>query len=65
MLCFDESRYWRLRTVDLNGIREQLEDFGIVKIRQVLEVAKSGYLQSFLKHAGLIQVCSLVNKKTM
>jgi hypothetical protein len=40
----------------LSGIRDQLEDEGIKRIRLVLEVAKSGYLQSFVKHASLIEV---------
>lgn len=39
----------------MSGIREQLEAQGVKTIKQVLETAKSGYLQSFLKHASLIE----------
>lgn len=50
-----EIEFWRLRTVDLSGIREQLQRSGVRKIQQVLEIAKSGYLHPFMKLSDLTQ----------
>ena len=50
-----EIEFWRSRSVDLSGIREQLDEPGVSKIVEVLEAAKSGYLAPFLNLSNLIQ----------
>jgi dynein axonemal heavy chain len=51
----EEIRFWRSRTVDLSGIREQLDRDGVRKIVQVLEFANSTYLKPFMVPANMIQ----------
>lgn len=50
-----EIEFWRSRTVDLGGISEQLGRAGVRQIVRVLELAKSSYLEPFLKLSALIQ----------
>ena len=50
-----EIEFWRSRSVDLGGIREQLETSGVANIVAVLEQAKSSYLPPFLSLSNLIQ----------
>ncbi len=51
-----EIAFWRSRTVDLSGIKDQLERPEVKRIQNVLEFAKSSYLPPFLKLSDLIQV---------
>jgi dynein heavy chain len=55
-----EIEFWRLRTIDLSGIREQIQKPGVKRIQDVLEIAKSSYLQPFVKLSDLIQVTILL-----
>jgi dynein heavy chain len=50
-----EIQFWRSRTINLGGISEQLGRDGVRQIAAVLEVAKSSYLDPFLKLSHLIQ----------
>lgn len=50
-----EIDFWRSRSVDLSGIRAQLEHEGISNIVAVLEHAKSSYLDPFRSLSNLIQ----------
>ena len=49
-----EIEYWRERSVDLSGIRNQLDDPNVAQIVTVLEQAKSSYLAPFLNLRNLI-----------
>lgn len=51
-----EIQFWRSRTINLGGISEQLGRQGVQQIVAVLELAKSSYLEPFLKLSHLIQV---------
>lgn len=51
-----EIQFWRSRTINLGGISEQLERDGVKQIVAVLALAKSSYLEPFLKLSHLIQV---------
>jgi dynein heavy chain, axonemal len=42
-----EIRFWRERTLDLNGISEQLQQPGVAMVVAVLELSKSSYLPPF------------------
>eukprot|EP00798_Chlamydomonas_sp_ICE-L_P021926 gene21926-28972_t len=50
----DEIDFWRERSVDLSGIRAQLDDPNVAQIVAVLENAKSSYLAPFLNLRNLI-----------
>ena len=50
-----EIEFWRSRSVDLGGIREQLENQKVKDIIQILEVSKSSYLAPFLNLSNSIQ----------
>lgn len=50
----DEIQFWRERSVDLSGIRSQLDDPAVGTIVSVLEHAKSSYLAPFLDLRNLI-----------
>lgn len=50
-----EINFWRERSIDLGGIREQLDDPSVASIVSVLEHAKSSYLPPFLNLRNLIQ----------
>lgn len=50
-----EIEFWRSRSVDLSGIRAQLDEPGVARIVGVLELAKSSYLPPFLNLSNLIQ----------
>ena len=43
----EEIKFWRSRTVDLSGIRQQLERPGVKSIVSVLRAANSSYLDFF------------------
>ena len=49
-----EIEFWRERSVDLSGIRLQLDDPAVSSIVAVLEQAKSSYLAPFLNLRNLI-----------
>ena len=49
-----EIEFWRERSVDLCGIRSQLDDANVTQIVAVLEQAKSSYLAPFLNLRNLI-----------
>lgn len=51
----EEIQFWKSRTEDLSGIRDQLENPKIKQIRNALELAKSSYLEPFSKLTDLIQ----------
>eukprot|EP00741_Cyanophora_paradoxa_P024938 tig00000056_g24072.t1 len=54
-----EIAFWRSRTIDLSGIREQLGQPGVMRIVAVLEAAKSSYLTPFQKLSQSIQKGSM------
>eukprot|EP00232_Nephroselmis_pyriformis_P029065 CAMPEP_0182867354 /NCGR_PEP_ID=MMETSP0034_2-20130328/8675_1 /TAXON_ID=156128 /ORGANISM="Nephroselmis pyriformis, Strain CCMP717" /LENGTH=4528 /DNA_ID=CAMNT_0024999703 /DNA_START=83 /DNA_END=13669 /DNA_ORIENTATION=- len=49
-----EIEFWRARSVDLTGIRRQLDDEHLKKFVEVLEQAKSSYLEPFQSLSNLI-----------
>ena len=51
----EEVDFWRRRTVDLSGIRQQLEREGVKRIVAVLHTANSSYLTPFSHLALMIQ----------
>ncbi len=53
----DEIHFWRERSVDLGGIRTQLDNPAVAAIVAVLEQAKSSYLGPFLDLRNLINRC--------
>jgi len=55
----EEIHFWRSRTVDLSGIKEQLNRPGVLKIVAVLTAAKSSFLAPFEKLAELIRTGSM------
>eukprot|EP00967_Tisochrysis_lutea_P070511 scaffold93080_cov19-Tisochrysis_lutea.AAC.3 len=50
----DEIEFWRGRSIDLSGIRTQLDDPAVAAIVSVLEFASSSYLAPFLDLRNLI-----------
>ena len=50
-----EIEFWRSRSVDLGGIREQLDNEEVKNIVKVLEASKSSYLAPFLSLSNNIQ----------
>lgn len=50
-----EVDFWRRRSMDLSGIRKQLDDPTVNKFVATLEVAKSSYLPAFLSLSQQIQ----------
>ena len=55
----EEIEYWRSRCDDLSGISQQLNRPEVQQILAVLTVAKSSYLEQFLRLSNLIQEGSL------
>ncbi|RKO93650.1 dynein heavy chain and region D6 of dynein motor-domain-containing protein [Blyttiomyces helicus] len=51
----EEISFWRSRCDDLSGISEQLNRSDVRQIISVLELAKSSYLEQFMRLANLIQ----------
>jgi dynein heavy chain, axonemal len=51
----EEIKFWRSRCDDLSGISEQLNMPDLIRIVNVLELAKSSYLEQFLRLSNLIQ----------
>lgn len=49
-----EIEFWRERSVDLSGIRAQLDDPNVSQIVSVLDHAKSSYMAPFLNLRNLI-----------
>ena len=54
----DEIHFWESRTLDLSGIRMQLEHPKIRRIAEVLSAVKSNYLAPFEELANIIHVGS-------
>ena len=54
----DEIRFWESRTLDLSGIRKQLETPAVARIANVLRAVKSNYLAPFEELAHIIHVGS-------
>ena len=50
----DEIRFWESRTLDLSGIRNQLEQPQVKRISDVLRSSKSTYLKSFEELSSII-----------
>lgn len=55
----EEIQFWHSRTVDLSGIRKQLDRQGVVDIVQVLKMANSSYLKPFETLSESIQQGSI------
>jgi dynein heavy chain len=55
----DEIAYWQSRTLDLSGIRAQLDRAGVKQIVAVLTAAGSTYLQQFNNLSQTIQLGSV------
>lgn len=51
----DEIEFWRARSVDLSGIRNQLDSPQVHQIAAILEYSKSSYLPPFLELRDKIQ----------
>ncbi|KAI8904300.1 dynein heavy chain and region D6 of dynein motor-domain-containing protein [Gorgonomyces haynaldii] len=51
----EEIQFWRSRCDDLSGISDQLNRSDVKRIIQILENAKSSYLDQFTRLANLIQ----------
>lgn len=51
----DEIAFWRSRTVDLSGIKEQLDRADVRQIVEVLEAASSSYLKPFKVPRDMIE----------
>ena len=51
----EEVEFWRMRTLDLSGIRAQLEREGVKRLVRVLQSANSSYLRPFSHLALMIQ----------
>ncbi|XP_046574741.1 LOW QUALITY PROTEIN: dynein axonemal heavy chain 2-like [Haliotis rubra] len=51
----EEIEFWKNRCADLSGISSQLDKPGVKRITQVLELAKSSYVSSFLKLSSQIK----------
>jgi dynein heavy chain, axonemal len=54
-----ELAFWSSRSADLSGIEHQLKDLNLVRIVEVLQHAKSSYLQNFLTLAEHIEAKTL------
>ena len=50
-----ELAFWSSRSADLSGIEQQLKDPSLIRIVEVLQQAKSSYLQNFLTLAEHIE----------
>lgn len=44
----EEILYWHSRTIDLSGIKNQLDQVGVKRVVEILEFVKSNYLPPFL-----------------
>ena len=51
----EEIDFWRMRTLDLSSIKQQLERDGVKRIVRVLQAANSSYLKPFSHLALMIQ----------
>ena len=51
----DEIQFWRSRCDDLSGISDQLNRADVQQIIRVLEIAKSSYLEQFLRLSNMIK----------
>ncbi|KAJ3325086.1 Dynein heavy chain 2, axonemal, partial [Blyttiomyces sp. JEL0837] len=51
----EEIQFWRCRCEDLSGISDQLNRMDLKKILMVLDLAKSSYLEQFLRLSNNIQ----------
>lgn len=52
----EEIDFWKARNQDLMGISKQLNKPSVKRITQILDLAKSSYISSFVKLAKQIQV---------
>jgi dynein heavy chain len=50
-----EIEFWKTRCEDLSGLNKQLSQPGVASVTNILEKAKSSYLDPFIKLAQLIQ----------
>jgi dynein heavy chain len=57
----DEIKFWNKRCMNLTGISNQLDKYGIKKVTEVLTLSKSLYIEPFLKVSEQIKVMSSVN----
>lgn len=55
----EEIEFWRSRTIDLSGIRRQLDRPGVRNIVEVLKLAQSSYLKPFETLSDMIQQGSI------
>ena len=53
----EEIDFWKNRCADLSGISDQLDKLGVKRITEILQLAKSSYVNAFLKLSGQIKVC--------
>jgi len=61
----DEISFWQDRTVDLTGISDQLNRPALGRILQVLQYAKSTYLQPFRKLSNMIHNVTSTAKENL
>ena len=54
----EELDFWKNRCADLSGISEQLDKLGVKRITEILQIARSSYVNAFLKLSGEIKVPS-------
>ena len=54
----EELDFWKNRCADLSGISEQLDKLGVKRITEILQIARSSYVNAFLKLSGEIKVRS-------
>ena len=52
----DEIEFWNKRCMNLTGISNQLDKYGIKKVTEVLTLSKSSYIEPFLKVSEQIKV---------
>lgn len=52
----DEIEFWNKRCMNLTGISNQLDKYGIKKVMEVLTLSKSSYIEPFLKVSEQIKV---------
>ncbi|KAI0228083.1 Dynein heavy chain 2, axonemal [Lamellibrachia satsuma] len=51
----EEIDFWKNRCADLSGISDQLDKLGVKRITEILQLAKSSYVNAFLKLSGQIK----------
>jgi dynein heavy chain len=59
----EEIEFWRSRTIDLSGIRRQLDRPGVRSIVEVLKRASSSYLKPFETLSDMIQQVQAIQAK--